>query len=562
MSDYKDYDWRRELRLLVSQALDGSLSREGIRRMEEILESGPGQRAYYREYLSVHCSLANLMSSSPAAADQASTVQDSEFWTTLADYEKTAPLVEMPPQEKQPELISKVLYPPREKHTVSRFSVFSLAVSAAAILLIAVFVRFAPARRGAEVATLVDSISAQWADRQNPLQNETRLLKGEPPLLLREGMAEIIFDTNARVVIEGPAEFQILDQDQVSLRYGKMFASIPQEAIGFTIRTANAQVIDLGTEFGVLGHINGNTEILTFKGKVNVFAGEKHKMKTSRTLAAGSAVRVDSRSSRVQDILLDEQALVRDIDSKSNLVWRGQEILRLDDLILGGSGFGTASLQELEFDAATGTIIKNKKSDFRYKTDPARLVPVPDCPYLDGIFVPDGSRRLVISSADHTFDECPKTSGLYYTNVVCRKNWKFFDPLMTLFEQTRRFQDSGVLYLHSNIGTTIDLDAIRCRIGHLKIDTFSAFAGIVQMGKNTPENSEVDVWVLIDGQVRAAQKSLRSDQMFEIKVQIADQDRFLTLAVTDAATVYDDRWPANHLDTCGFAEPVFELVQR
>lgn len=562
MRDFNDQDWRRQLRLLVSQALDGTLSREGIERMESILESGPEMRAYYREYLSVHCSLASLMSSCKAGASEADSLQDSDFWATLADYEKSAPVIQMPPQKEQRQLIDKVLYPPREKFTVSRFSVVSLVLSAAAILLIAVFVRFAPAKRGIEVATLTDSLNAQWADTQNPLQNQARLLTGEPPLLLREGLAEIVFDTNARVVIEGPAEFQVLDEDRISLRYGKIFASIPQEAIGFSVSTWNAEVIDLGTEFGVLSHINGNTEVMTFKGQVNIFAGEKHKMKTSRLLTAGSAVRVDSRDSEVQDIALDEQALAREIDSKSRLVWRGQQALRLDDLLLGGSGFGSASQREIEFDVATGLTVSEAKSDFRYRTAPGRFVPVADSPYLDGMFVPDSSEGLVISSAGHTFSECPKTSGLYYTNFVCRKNWKFFNPLMDTFEKTRRFQDSGVLYLHSNIGLTVDLDAVRSTIGELQIDSFSAFAGIVQMGNNPAKYSEVDVYVLVDGQVRTTRQSLRSDQGFDIKIEILDQDRFLTLVVTDGQTVYDERWPANHLDTCGFAEPVFELIQR
>jgi hypothetical protein len=562
MNDCSNHDWRRELRLLISQALDGSLSREGIEQMERILESGREMRAYYREYLSVHCSLTSLTSTCSANTDDASSVQNNEFWATLADYEKTAPVIEVPqPREERP-LINKVLYPPREKHPISRFSVFSFVVSVAAILLIVMFVRFAPAKRGIDVATLADSINAQWADKQGPLPNDTRLLRGDPPLLLREGLAEIVFDTNARVVIEGPAEFQILDDDRIGLRYGKMFASIPQEAIGFSVSTWNAEVIDLGTEFGVLSHINGNTEVLTFKGKVNIFAGEKHKMKTSRLLTAGSAVRVDARDSGVQDIVLDEQVLVRKIDSKSNLVWRGQDILRLDDLLLGGSGFGTALLQEVEFETATGAVLKGVKGDFRYKTAPGRYVPAAESPYLDGIFVPDGSGDPVISSAGHRFRECPETSGLYYTNVVCRKTWTFFDPLMAAFEKTRRFPDSGVLYLHSNIGMTVDLDAVREKIGELKIDAFSAFAGIVRMGGNSPKHSEVDVWVLIDGQVRAAQKGIQSDRSFEVRVEITDQDRYLTLAVTDGGTVYDDRWPANHLDTCGFAEPVFELVQR
>jgi len=70
------------------------------------------------------------------------------------------------------------------------------------------------------------------------------------------------------------------------------------------------------------------------------------------------------------------------------------------------------------------------------------------------------------------------------------------------------------------------------------------------------------VWVLIDGQLRASRKQLRAEDGFEIYVPLADSDRFLTLLVTDGGRVLAKNWPANHLDTCGFAEPVFELVPR
>jgi hypothetical protein len=150
---------------------------------------------------------------------------------------------------------------------------------------------------------------------------------------------------------------------------------------------------------------------------------------------------------------------------------------------------------------------------------------------------------------------------LYYSNIICQKDCTFFNPVQQTFEQSKKqFTDSGLLYLHSNIGLTVDLNAVRAVVPGLRIASFSAFAGIVDMWNNAPDYSEADVWVLVDGQVKSFQKALRADRGYDIHVDIADAERFLSLIVTDGGKVYAEGFPANHFDTCGFAEPIFELV--
>ena len=191
---------------------------------------------------------------------------------------------------------------------------------------------------------------------------------------------------------------------------------------------------------------------------------------------------------------------------------------------------------------------------------------IPQSPYLDGVFVPGSSGTgPIISSAGHRFDECPTTSGLYYSNIGCRKNCTFFDPLQQTFEQSaKQFTDSGFLFLHSNIGLTMDLDAVRSELPGVRIASFSAYAGIVNFLNNAEalDYAEVDVWVLVDGQLRSSRQGLRADQGYDIHVDLTDQDRFLTLVVTDGGTPYLDESIANHFDSCGFAEPVFQLVSQ
>ena len=51
--------------------------------------------------------------------------------------------------------------------------------------------------------------------------------------VLRDGYAELLFDTNARVVIEAPAEFQIVADDRISLNYGKIYCKSPNRSDRF-----------------------------------------------------------------------------------------------------------------------------------------------------------------------------------------------------------------------------------------------------------------------------------------------------------------------------------------
>jgi hypothetical protein len=343
------------------------------------------------------------------------------------------------------------------------------------------------------------------------------------------------------------------------MSYGKLFAHVSKTGLGFSVVTPNSKIVDLGTEFGVLSHIDGNTEVHLYNGKANLFAGQKNKPKLSQLLMEGSARKVDSRDCGIQEITLDQQALVRDIDSKSKLVWKGQDIY-LVDLLLGGNGFGTASQENIEFDPASGNSVSVGTAGYRKGT--GNNVQIHDLPYLDSIFIPgSGDGDVVIDSAGHRFAECPKTSGLYYSNILCGKNCVFFDPVQQTFEKIRKQpKDFGYLYFHSNMGLAIDLNAVRQTVPGLRISSFSAFAGIVNLWNNAPNFSEVDVWVLVDGSLKAARKSLRSDQGYDIHVDIADTDRFLTLVVTDSQNIQAEGFPANHMDTCGFVEPVFGLT--
>lgn len=558
---------------LLLYCCNGSAGPDEMAELESLLEGNREALEYCVDVL-MDLNYFHCLAQTPLSQPESSRPTETDFFMCeldpqeqlallgdFAEYEKRAAAMKIAPPAKPAAPPSAEKAPcRRQERTVNKYSLAAAILSAAALLMIIVYAHLAPGP-ASEVAAVLDSIDAEWSAGL-PAHAGSRLAADAKPIRLTRGLVKLQTDEMVNIVLEAPTEFLFRSSSEIVLHYGKLFARVSEQGSGFSVVTPNSKIVDLGTEFGVVCHLDGNTDVHLYLGRANLFAGEKQKRKISELLAAGSARRVDSLSAAIREITLNEQALARHIDSKSKFVWRGQRTLCLADLLLGGNGFGTAEKQSIEYDPADGSIAES--GVVGYRPSPVPLAAVKESPYIDSLFVPDSrGGEIQVSTAGHRFTGCPETSGLYYSNACCLKDWRFFEPLQQKYEQSRkRNADSGALYLHSNLGMTIDLDAVRRTVPGLRIASFSAFAGILRVGKNLPDYAEADVWVLIDGQLRASRKQLRAEDGFEIYVPLADSDRFLTLLVTDGGRVLEKNWPANHLDTCGFAEPVFELVPR
>jgi hypothetical protein len=564
MSELLNEDLYKELRLLVSQTLDGSLSREGIQRLETILESGEQVRAYYREYLSIYCDLIALAGTQQSNLCSMSDSQDESFWKMLADYEKSAPALEVPGMFEQRPLIEKVIYPPREKKTLSKFTVVSAVLSIAAIILLIAFVHYTPFKLEYEVATLNDMINAKWGDSGVSLGAGSRLRASYDLLMLREGLAEMVFDNDARIVVEGPAEFQILSDNQINLKYGSVYAVVPGRAYGFTVITQNSRVIDLGTEFGVRSNLAGDMEVHVVKGKINLLSGI-HERRNNITVKEGTAKRLNASTEELSDTIYRKDIFARCIDSETGTVWRGQETIDLADIVGGGNGFGTGR-QGACIDTTTGQW--KPESYLPADSDVVRpgakmynnylLHPVKTSPFIDGVFIPDNDQGPVaVSTHGHSFDAFPVTSGLGWGGILYIES-TLLKRVIKLNNERYGIPGKPALFMHGNAGITFDLEAVRKSIpGSLK--EFSAAYGISDeyLDGGTGFQAYADFWVLVDGQVRFCKKGVKVHQGGSISVVLSKQDRFLTLVTTDGgqgSPEYDNR--TSFTDWCIFGRPV------
>jgi hypothetical protein len=391
-------------------------------------------------------------------------------------------------------------------------------------------------KRGVEVATLEDSLNAKWADSNPSMRNGTRLKTGSELLLIREGFATLVFDNDTRVVIEGPAEFQVLTGDQIKLNYGRIYAIVPPQAYGFQVTTPGTKIIDLGTEFGVQQDRHGNTELHVISGKTSLVAGIRGS-RINAYVEAGSAKRLDTSIGQIKEIACDETLFVRRIDSQVNLVWRGEQTLDLADMVRNGNGLGTGN-SKVRLNPFKGFTNEqhNDKRGFHYATAKEYLS-ITDHPFIDGIFIPNGDPNQIINSRGDVFDECPKTSGIFDRDLQANPEPGIFR--LGRREGTIRFDgqeysdQSGrsCIVMHANHGLTFDLDAIR-KSYHRDINRFTSRIGIADLNEIYPCNA--DFYVLVDGKIRYSLKQYKQKGVLnDVSVEIKKTDRFLTLVVTD-----------------------------
>ncbi|MCE9568336.1 MAG: FecR domain-containing protein [Planctomycetes bacterium] len=277
-----------ELRTLCSAIVEGTLTPEQSRRLEELVLADPGARRFVVEHLNLHASLK---------------------WA-VGDPTMLAREGEAPAEPK-----------PKARTSKSRL-VASLGWIVAACLLVAVgfgaYSRTAPEPQPREFAKLTDANGCKWGSGTLPTEPGARLGTGR--LRLAEGVAKLVFDNGAELRLEGPADLELQDGNRCTLHAGRLVARCPETARGFFVDTPSAKLMDLGTEFGVSVTDGKTSDVQVFEGRVDVThakTGQIEKLLTGRGMrfTPDSATALDPKSEgpRLADVstpLLPGQHLV------------------------------------------------------------------------------------------------------------------------------------------------------------------------------------------------------------------------------------------------------------
>ena len=178
-------------------------------------------------------------------------------------------------------------------------------------------------------------------------------------------------------------------------------------------------------------------------------------------------------------------------------------------------------------------------------------------PFIDGVFIPDGSKGPVqVSSAGHTLDCLPRTA-----NSTSGAIWSGRDDDRTNAIYTRlngvdyASPGHGVLAVTSNKGITFDLQAIRKANPGWNLLRFRAITGSTKPMSEDAGPWVAEVWVLVDGQMRFRRRDIdQTNGAMPINIRIRGEDRFLTLMATDGGDDIFSDWII-------FGDPRLELLE-
>lgn len=191
---------------------------------------------------------------------------------------------------------------------------------------------------------------------------------------ITSGLVELTYPTGVKVIIEGPANYQVTGKNSGAIDYGRFVANVPKGAEGFTVDYANGKVIDLGTEFGFNLSREGELKLAVFDGEV-----ELHPEGSSSFIKIDQNHAVEQHSDdphAIQSIPFDRAAYVRETPSRefswhldsaapktltfdvSHLIWkpgnflcvfkwmRGQRATRISNVMLLKNGIPVDSQTE------------------------------------------------------------------------------------------------------------------------------------------------------------------------------------------------------------------------
>ena len=122
------------------------------------------------------------------------------------------------------------------------------------------------------VAKITGMVDCQWSkDGREPAGFDAVLLGRQ--FKLDSGVMEITYKSGAKVILQGPATYEVESKTGGFMSFGKLTGKMEVEkAKGFTVRTPTAIVTDLGTEFGVEVSKDGRTTSHVFRGSVSLQA--------------------------------------------------------------------------------------------------------------------------------------------------------------------------------------------------------------------------------------------------------------------------------------------------
>jgi hypothetical protein len=182
-----------------------------------------------------------------------------------------------------------------------------------------------------------DGVHTTDASNQEPeIGNRKSTIHLGDRLAFKSGLLEITYDTGAKVILEGPAAYEVESsaggylsigrltarlekrselRDQRSELAGQKSESINHES--FSVRTPTAVVTDLGTEFGVAVNEKGRTEVHVLQGLVETRRlGRLSTSVVVKRLHEGMAVQIGRENEPIETVRFAPRSFIRSLPTR------------------------------------------------------------------------------------------------------------------------------------------------------------------------------------------------------------------------------------------------------
>ncbi len=279
-----DFDARR-LRQLAAAQCDDNISDSKLDELEAMLERSTVARTMYLRYVGIHAALDWEITSRGSVADLLPSTQASERRARGSDGRKyplwTVPTIAVALMiAVAAVMMSRRADAPQKppNHVVAEVPTRAATTD---VRQVAVITELGP--------------NAQWAVTPREGSAPTDLRERDV-VCVTEGQIQVTFECGAVVTLYAPAMMEAVSPMKGRAIRGKLAANVVDGAQGFTIETPQATIVDLGTVFGIEVGNEGATDVVVFKGAVDLHfdmhAGTETQSAPQR-LTSGEAMRID-----------------------------------------------------------------------------------------------------------------------------------------------------------------------------------------------------------------------------------------------------------------------------
>jgi hypothetical protein len=264
-----------ELDRLISLSIDRSLSRSDAQKLSSLLENSAEARQRYNEIHETHIALCEIFPSKMLRDSASDLAQAASFSSRVAAYSSFMLPSKIGPMTKWATALSICMLIGLTGFLIGKNrGDASIGLADLTRTEPVSTTKDRPTKKrtwgGVEStltghAVLRKTINVSWPNTDSKITDGSLLPPGR--FTFASGVAVIDFFCGATLVVEGPAQLDVISDWAVSVKNGRIEATVPPAAQGFTVKAAGTDIIDLGTRFA-LDMSEGKAQVAVIDGEV------------------------------------------------------------------------------------------------------------------------------------------------------------------------------------------------------------------------------------------------------------------------------------------------------